>query len=74
VRPVRVVGREADIVGQRAYASINELYGSQEKYLLLELEVPAGLAGAIAQRDRLYGWQIGTDAAEGFTVRKAVVL
>jgi len=31
--------------GAAAYASINELYGSQEKYLLLELEVPAGLAG-----------------------------
>ncbi len=45
VRPLRVVGREADIVGQRAYASINELYGSQEKYLLVELEVPAGRAG-----------------------------
>ncbi len=45
VRPLRVVGREADIVGQRAYASLNELYGSQEKYLLLELEVPAGRAG-----------------------------
>ncbi len=45
VRPVRVIGREADIVGQRAYASINELYGSQGKYLLLELEVPAGSAG-----------------------------
>ncbi len=45
VRPLRIVGREADIVGQRAYASLNELYGSQEKYLLLELEVPAGRAG-----------------------------
>jgi Ca-activated chloride channel family protein len=45
VRPVRVVGREADIVGQLAIASINELYGNQEKYLLLELEVPAGRAG-----------------------------
>jgi len=47
IRPVRMVGREADIVGQQAYASINELYGSQEKYLLLELEVPAGRAGEV---------------------------
>jgi Ca-activated chloride channel homolog len=45
IRPVRVVGRDGDIVGQRAYASINELYGNQEKYLLVELEVPAGRAG-----------------------------
>lgn len=47
IRPVRMVGREADIVGQRAYASINELYGRQEKYLLLEIEVPAGSVGEV---------------------------
>ena len=44
-RPIRGVNREADVVGSRAYASINELYGGQEKYLLLEVEIPAGDAG-----------------------------
>jgi LmbE family N-acetylglucosaminyl deacetylase len=39
-----------------------------------QLDKYPGLADAIAQRDRLYGWHIGTDAAEGFTVRKAVML
>lgn len=33
-----------------------------------------GMAEAIESRDRLYGWEIGTEAAEGFTVHKAVWL
>jgi len=41
IRPVRVLGREADIRGQRVTAKLNQLYGNQEKYILLEVEVPA---------------------------------
>jgi LmbE family N-acetylglucosaminyl deacetylase len=32
-----------------------------------------GMAEAIEHRDRLYGWQIGVVAAEGFTVHKAIL-
>ncbi len=39
IRPIRVVGREADIFGNQVLASINQLYSEQEKYLLLEVEV-----------------------------------
>jgi len=46
VRPVRVLGREADITGQVVTAYLNQVYGEQEKYLLLEVEVPAGEPGA----------------------------
>jgi Ca-activated chloride channel family protein len=45
VRPVRVLGREADITGQSVTTYLNQVYGDQEKYVLLELEVPAGRAG-----------------------------
>jgi Ca-activated chloride channel family protein len=41
VRPVRVLGREADITGQTATTYVNQVYGNQEKYVLLEVEVPA---------------------------------
>jgi Ca-activated chloride channel family protein len=44
IRPVKVLGRTADIIGQKVTASINQLYSNQEKYLLLEVEVPAGMA------------------------------
>ena len=44
IRPVRVLGREADISGQHIAAQLNQLYSEQEKYLLLELEVPEGTA------------------------------
>jgi len=40
VRPVRVLGRAADIAGQTATVVLNQLYSRQEKYILLEVEVP----------------------------------
>jgi Ca-activated chloride channel family protein len=46
VRPIRVLGREADITGQTVTAYLNQVYGEQEKYVLLEVEVPAGSDGA----------------------------
>ncbi|HET9943250.1 MAG TPA: VWA domain-containing protein [Terriglobia bacterium] len=45
VRPVRVLGREADITGQTVTTYLNQVYGNQEKYVLLEVEVPGGPAG-----------------------------
>ncbi len=39
IRPIRVIGREADIFGNQVLASINQLYSEQQKYLLLEVEV-----------------------------------
>ncbi len=39
VQPRRVLGREADIIGDRVVTSINQLYGGQEKYVLLEVSV-----------------------------------
>jgi Ca-activated chloride channel family protein len=45
VRPVRVLGRESDITGQTVTTYLNQVYGDQEKYVLLEVEVPAERAG-----------------------------
>ena len=44
VRPVRVMGREADITGHKVVTMLNQLYSEQEKYILLEVEVPATAA------------------------------
>lgn len=44
-RPVRVLGREADIQGQLVIARLNQLYSRQEKYIMLEVEIPARAAG-----------------------------
>ena len=40
VRPVRVLGRDAEINGRRVIVQLNQLYSEQEKYVLLEVEVP----------------------------------
>ena len=51
-RPVRVLGREAEIAGRNVTVSINQLYDAREQYILLELEAPAGMSG---QTRRLAG-------------------
>jgi len=47
IRPLRFLGREGDIAGQVGTVSLNQLISEQEKYLLLEVEVPAGRANAV---------------------------
>jgi Ca-activated chloride channel family protein len=57
VRPLNFVGREGVIRGQRAELSINQLYGGQEKFALVEVEVaPAqpGLEREIARAEVRY--------------------
>lgn len=46
VRPLRALGREAVIEGDRARFRLHQLNPRQEKYLLLEVEVPPGQDGA----------------------------
>ena len=47
IRPVRVLGREAHISGQNVDVYLNQLYGGQEKYAVLELEIPSHHAGSV---------------------------
>ncbi len=46
VTPLRVLGRDALIEGQRVTARLNQVYAGQEKFLMLEVEVPPLPAGA----------------------------
>jgi Ca-activated chloride channel family protein len=39
IHPIRILGREADVIGKNVYTSLNQLYSNQEKYFLLEVEV-----------------------------------
>ena len=45
VRPVSFVGREGVIRGQHAEFSLNQLYGGQEKFAFVEVEVASARAG-----------------------------
>lgn len=45
IRPVRVLGRDAEISGRRARVYLNQLYSAHEKYALLEVEVPSHADG-----------------------------
>jgi Ca-activated chloride channel family protein len=45
IRPLRVLNRDAKILPQQVFVKLNQLYSEQEKYVLLELEVPAHKVG-----------------------------
>ena len=45
VRPLRVLDQEAEIRGQRVSLNYNQIYGRQNRNILLEVEVPAGRSG-----------------------------
>jgi len=45
IRPVRVLGRTAEISGRDVHVSLTQLYSKQEKYIMLEVEVPEGRHG-----------------------------
>lgn len=53
VRPVRTLGREAEIDEKSAFALINQLYSGHEKYVLIEVTVPAGQAGSSLEIARI---------------------
>ncbi len=40
VKPLRILGREADIIGNTVQTRLNQLYSEQEKFIILEVEVP----------------------------------
>ncbi|RXK55567.1 VWA domain-containing protein [Oleiharenicola lentus] len=46
VRPLHFVGRDGSIRGQKAELTLNQLYGGQQKFALVEVEIEASSAGA----------------------------
>jgi Ca-activated chloride channel family protein len=45
VRPLRIIGREGHIRGNQVQLQMNQLYGGQQKYALIEVMVEPGQAG-----------------------------
>ncbi len=44
IRPIRILGRDGTILGQTVRTNMSQLYSEQEKFVLIEVEVPAGKA------------------------------
>lgn len=40
IKPLRILGREGEIKGQEVSLNLNQVYSNQEKYFLIEVEVP----------------------------------
>jgi Ca-activated chloride channel family protein len=45
VKPLRIIGREGRIKGQKVEVRMNQIYGGQQKYALVEVEVPVSVPG-----------------------------
>ncbi len=45
ITPVRAIGRDATITGNRAKVALSQLYAKQQKHVLFEVKVPPGAAG-----------------------------
>ncbi len=45
VRPIRVLGRDAEIIGHKIHTKLNQMYSEQEKFVLVEVEVPPTAVG-----------------------------
>jgi len=46
VKPVNIIGREGRIKGKKIELSMNQLYGNQEKYALVEVNIPKSRSGS----------------------------
>ena len=49
IRPVRVLGNDAEISGQQISIALSQIYERQNKHVVLEVEIPAGELGARQQ-------------------------
>lgn len=45
VQPLEIIGREGRIKGRQAHLYMNQLYGNQEKYVLVKVRIPASDSG-----------------------------
>ena len=46
VTPLRIIGRDGTIIGNRVTTRVNQLYSAQENYVILEVRVPASKEGS----------------------------
>ena len=72
VTPVGIIGREGRIMGNRIELYMNQLYGGQEKYALVEIKLPASPPGRkikIARADVYYEnpFTLTRETATGFS-------
>ncbi len=83
VRPLRILGRTGDIMGNTVSVRMNQLYSGQEKFILLEVEVPKHKANSSTEiasiqldYNNLYThsrYKINDSAIVAFSTSKQVV-
>jgi Ca-activated chloride channel family protein len=74
VRPVQFVGRDGTINGRQATLTLNQVYGGQDKYALIEVEVAPSKAGSEQEiaRARIAYEDASTNRAASVTAARRV--
>jgi Ca-activated chloride channel family protein len=62
LKPIGLIGRDGDVIGQTMSTSVGELYGENQKFALFEVEVPEGEVG-----EHLDIAQVSVEYADPFT-------
>ncbi len=81
VRPIQILGRDGEINGQEVFVAFNQLYGDQDKYFLLEVEVNPGRVGqsmrladvSVSYADMISGETVRLNASEGVSFDKSLL-
>ena len=72
VKPLRVLGREASVVDGRVTLTLNQLFAAEQKYIILELQVPATAAGSARDLVHAEVTARALPGGEAFTARAGV--
>lgn len=64
IRPVRVLGNEADINGQTVVTNLSQVYSEQNKHIVLELELPATESGTKVRLGKVTATYMNMESGE----------
>ncbi|MGI9523690.1 MAG: vWA domain-containing protein [Hyphomicrobiaceae bacterium] len=73
VRPMRSLGRTAEITGNKVVFRLNQIYGSQEKHAVLELEIEPEFNAAVSEIAKIGARYTSMKNGTSQTVTQSVV-
>lgn len=74
IRPLRALGRPAEIDGRRVRFNLRQIYGGQEKYILVEVEIAGNAARERMESSRVSARYTDMGTQDAVTIEESVNL
>jgi len=74
IRPLRTLGRPAEVDGQRVRFNLRQIYGGQEKYILVEVEIAGNAARERVESSRVSARYTDMVTQDSVTMEESVNL